>query len=429
MTKKIIYDRKSVNNRINKITSKNGHLITLDDFSSLGAYLTECNYISNSINNILESIKSDLKIYNRHNNVIITITVYNDKLLEQAKLTCEYLKILFKHIYIKTVVLLNDKPSDNYEDELILKYNKDNIDISIFTNPKIYNHRDYVYKDYFSESDNLIVTDYIGTNSILEIPLIIDNKYVHGFDFTILENKFLLNVIIPSHIKDVFWNNSLKSSRIKELIFDNNVSIPLLYLESSNTLEYLVLPDNEKIIPAKSLRNNKSLKYLQLPSSLEEIGYDSLEYLNNIEFLLLPESVKIIKSGGLPRLSNKFNSLVIRSKHITISKSVINSLSGVDIYISKDSTISIYNDVQMAVEQTLISTELSKSIYLNDNKVLFKLPQSTLIKDGITYLLFPDSTGTIISVDKTYKANNIKLPLKIVNNLIDDIHPKVLRSG
>lgn len=356
---KRIYDQQSIDTKINKLTSKFNDLISLDDFNSLGDYLNESNYLCKHKDCLIESITNDFDIFNNYSKLLVIIIIYNKELLEEANYISDSLKTLFKKIDFKLLILLNDQDNGDLVDKLLIPYRKNDIDVSIYTKAKIYIEDEYLFKEYIDNS-NLILTKYLGTNDQIDIPELINGKHVVGFDFTILQNKQLTNVKIPHHINEVFWNNSLVKSEVKELIFNNNIEMSPLYLESSKSLERLVIPPNLKRIPSKSLRSHKNLKYLVLPDSLEEIGYGALEYLNNLKCLELPESLKIIKEGGLPRESSNFSKLVIKSKELTVSKSVIESLRDVDVYIDKDSSISIYNDSTMEAEQVFSGKEFYK---------------------------------------------------------------------
>ena len=163
-----------------------------------------------------------------------------------------------------------------------------------------------------------VLTSYLGTDPILEIPLEIEGYTVIGLEGTFKENRFVQEITISDGIEflgeKTFYRcrnlevvnlpdsiiemggNCFSESAIKEIYIPSGLKeLPLGAFSSCEELEKVDFSNsNVEIISQAVFFNCSSLVEVNIPNTVTEIGDGAFGLCNSLEVFIVPENIKTI---------------------------------------------------------------------------------------------------------------------------------------
>lgn len=170
-----------------------------------------------------------------------------------------------KIIYMESSSIPTSWPDDWYNSQKTYIHTNINLDtIAMF--------EDF---EYFISDDKVIVSDYFGESTEIEIPSLIEGMPVEKVGGACLkENEIVTKIIVSEGIKELS---------------------PYAFA-SCTQLVTLILPSTLITIGECAIRGCESIVALELPSSLKEIGGNAFNMCTNLQELVIPRGVEKIGS-------------------------------------------------------------------------------------------------------------------------------------
>ncbi len=199
--------------------------------------------------------------------------------------------LVFANILVLTGCHRNQVPSEDPDDEVDCETNPDHEDCKDPADDYPYSRGFTLYplKDAITGQalNKFAVGKYEGTDTVVKIPAVWDNKPVIRISAGTFENnEKITKVIIPDSIEQMKENAFSNCTNLTEVVFDGEPKI--------------------QAIPDKAFYNCKKLASFVIPTSVTEIGKNAFSQCSTIAELVVPASVKSIgKSafGGMVSLS------------------------------------------------------------------------------------------------------------------------------
>lgn len=205
----------------------------------------------------------------------------------------------------------NHKPKTETGDLFQTMFSKQLERLNTISNEHIERKCDFRYH---SDSNGVVISSYIGSNSHVTIPDTIDGNLVRGIgDSAFKDNKIIETVTLPNTIRFI-GNEAFSKSSIKTI--DLGESVKYIYSHafySCNNLESITFPETVKIISngvcssCSKLKNVvilgarkieigaflcEGLKRIYLPDTLEEIEAYSFTSPCRFKQMILPQSLQ-----------------------------------------------------------------------------------------------------------------------------------------
>lgn len=172
-----------------------------------------------------------------------------------------------------------------------------------------------------------VLTSYLGTETVVEIPAEIEGYTVIGLEGTFKENQHiekvaipdgieflgtetfcrcrnLENVELPDSIAEMGWR-CFSESAIKEIYIPNKLEeLPLAVFSKCENLEKVDFSNsNLKSIEQFAFMGCTSLRSSEIPDTVVKIGEGIFYICNNIEIFTIPENIESISYSSWPVVS------------------------------------------------------------------------------------------------------------------------------
>ena len=130
-----------------------------------------------------------------------------------------------------------------------------------------------------TDGNNAIITSYIGTETVLTIPKMLNGRKVIACKKNLLKDK-----------ADVITSVTIEA----EL-----TSLPDGFFKNFDQLEVVSLPDTIKNLGKETFYWCRNLKTVKLPASLEKLGESAFYYCESLEKLEIPDRVEKLEYGAV----------------------------------------------------------------------------------------------------------------------------------
>lgn len=186
--------------------------------------------------------------------------------------------------------------------------------------------------NYVDTETGVSIIDYLGTDTNVVIPSVLDGKTVTSID----ENAFYFissmeTVEIPETITNISSEAFVSCSNIKEFIVDednqNYTSVDgvifsetmdnIVRFPSGKVIDYTIL-DGVDIINDNAFNGASKVKSINIPNSVVEIGEGAFFGCSSISTVIIPESVTVINENTFT--NSGISSIVIPSSIIEIKE-------------------------------------------------------------------------------------------------------------
>lgn len=137
-----------------------------------------------------------------------------------------------------------------------------------------------------TRNSQVIITKYIGSDSVVEIPEMINGNPVTKIDRNAFyDNTKITDVIMPSGLKEIGSCAFQFCTGLKYVKFNEGLaSIGKYCFYECTALKQLVLPSTLTDISSEALVCSSKLKYLFVPDSVSNIGAEGIGYCRNFIF-------------------------------------------------------------------------------------------------------------------------------------------------
>ena len=153
---------------------------------------------------------------------------------------------------------------------------------------------------YILEDGNATITDYIGSDTTLNIPSTIESYTVTKIRETSLSGlKNVVEIVIPDTITEIGYDVFSGNTSLKTLTVPDSVTkIGGEFCNSCTSLETVKLPANLEAIEYHTFAGCVNLKEITIPSTVTSIGYYAFNNCKALKTLTIPESVTTLGEGA-----------------------------------------------------------------------------------------------------------------------------------
>ena len=233
------------------------------------------------------------------------------------------------------------------------------------------------------------ITKYLGSETVVTIPAIIDDVTVEIIGDSAFEDKQLTEVILPDSIIKI-ENNAFDCNQLSSIIIPEGVIFIGACAFRFNKLESIKIPDNVTEIGKAAFSSNK-LSSITFPNGITKIG-DYLFSNNELSNLIIPDSVTEIGDGSFS--SNELSSIEFNDEITKIGDYTFeaNKLTNVEI----PESISIIGNYTFA-------SNLLEELIIPDN--IIKIGDNAFQSNQLTNITIGDHVTTIGS--RAFNSNQL----------------------
>ena len=146
-----------------------------------------------------------------------------------------------------------------------------------------------------SPTGGIVITKYIGSDSIVRIPQTIDGKPVDEIGACAFQDcNTISDVIIPDTVKTIGYEAFFKSSIQTIIIPDTVKTMGRFAFYKCEKLEKVTLGTGLTVIPASAFNDCTALKSIEIPDGIVEIGGYAFYNCASLSNVKIPYSVKSI---------------------------------------------------------------------------------------------------------------------------------------
>ena len=302
------------------------------------------------------------------------------------------------------------------------------------------------YYEYYIKSDGTVdIMNFVGEDSILEIPEELDGFAVTGIGaFAFCENQYLTKVVIPGTVKTIGEMAFVECSNLSEVVFKEGIKEIGSYAFDMTGLESVKLPDSIEKMGANVFTftpwdNN-------LPDGMVYIGNIAYKYVGDMPAgttINIKDGTKAIAGGAFSGCENlaavtipagvkSIGTTAFMSctslKEITIPDSVKSMDEGVFWGCSSLSAVSIPNSIERMGAVVLLDTAWYNNqpdgvIYIGDICLGYKgnMPENTeiTVKDGTRLIAGAAFANQANLQEAIPNLKSVKLPnsVKVIDEL------------
>ena len=141
------------------------------------------------------------------------------------------------------------------------------------------------------EDGTIVLTEYKGNDTVVEIPAMIGKTSVTALAGTFASNKQITSVTIPDGIIKIGLNTFFNCETLTHVNIPNSVAEILKKAFSNTGLEEITIPGSVKMIPESAFSCCKNLKKLVIKEGVKEIGKEAFLNDQALVEIELPEGI------------------------------------------------------------------------------------------------------------------------------------------
>ncbi|HOJ10322.1 MAG TPA: leucine-rich repeat protein [Clostridiales bacterium] len=151
---------------------------------------------------------------------------------------------------------------------------------------------DFIYSEV---NENITITGYAGTETIVEIPSNIDGKPVKTIGYNAFREKSITSMTIPDSVTSIGNYAFYKCSKLESAIIPESVtSIGNYAFYGCSSLAGITLPDSITSIGSSSFNMCSSLTSITIPGSVTSISSNTFYGCSSLAEVVIREGTKVI---------------------------------------------------------------------------------------------------------------------------------------
>lgn len=227
---------------------------------------------------------------------------------------------------------------------------------------------------YIVDGNSIIIEEYIGEDTYVDIPNYIDNKTVNKIDKRAFAGTSVERVKIPSTVNIIDGMAFMDCNKLEKVIMYDGISdIEICAFNGCDSLKEIIIPKTVKSIGTLAFSDCASLNNIFIENGVQEIGESAFSFCLKIKNIEIPSSVKIIKDGAFSVCSSLEN-VVINNGVKIIGKETFSYLNNATITIPESVTLIEKDSFRSCENLMLCVFENSYAHnYAKENKIKYRL--------------------------------------------------------